>query len=98
MTRLHANLLRAFSAWTVFVWGTRLRNVWTNSENSMGFKLVHTAVAAVSVAFAIVCWWVVTQNRGRNVAQRAAEAERGQVADAAKRAAKDLESSKEQRH
>lgn len=65
MTKQQANILRAFSLWTVFVWGTRIWNI-VNDDHSMGFKVVHIALAAVSVLFALACWWVVTQNRGRN--------------------------------
>ena len=65
MSRQHANILRAFALWTVFVWVTRIRNIW-GDDRSTGFKLVHTLLAVVSVAFAAACWWVVTQNRGRN--------------------------------
>jgi hypothetical protein len=97
MTRQHANLLRAFSVWTVFVWATRLRNIW-GDDHSTGFKLIHSALAAVSVIFAVVCWWVVTQNRGRNVGQRAEDTEQRKIADAAKRAASDIEAKKQQRH
>jgi hypothetical protein len=73
MTRTHANILRAFAAWTVFVWVVRIRNIW-GDDRSVGFKAVHSLLAIVSVAFAAACWWVVTQNRGRNPAKRAKEA------------------------
>jgi hypothetical protein len=96
MTRKHANLLRAFSVWTVFVWVTRMRNIW-GDDHSTSFKLIHSALALVSIVFAIACWWVVTQNRGRNVGQREAESEQRKISDAAKRAASDLDAKKEQR-
>jgi hypothetical protein len=75
MTRQHATILRLFSLWTVFVWGTRIRNIIGDDSTSTGFKAVHVALAVVSVLFAVACWWVVTQNRGRNLAKRM-EAER----------------------
>jgi hypothetical protein len=67
MTRGQANLLRAFSIWTVYVWGTRLWNIWRDDQ-SLGFKLVHTVLAVVSVAFAVACWVVVSSVRRRRLA------------------------------
>lgn len=84
MTRRHANILRAFALWTVFVWGTRIRNIW-GDDHSVGFKVVHSLLAGVSVAFAVACWWVVTQNRGRNPGHRA----RSEQQDAIERAAEE---------
>lgn len=65
MSRRDANLLRLFAGWTLFVWIVQQRNIWS-SDNSMGFKLVHTVLAIVSIALALVCLWVVTRYRGRN--------------------------------
>ena len=65
MTKGQANLLRAFSLWTVFVWGTRIKNVFSQ-DRGWKFEAVHVAVALVSVLFAFGCWRIVTQNRGRN--------------------------------
>ena len=73
MTKGQANLLRAFSIWTVFVWGTRIRNVF-NQHKGWKFETVHVGLAVVSVGFAIACWWVVTQNRGRNAPKLATPA------------------------
>ena len=64
MTRGQANILRAFAIWTVFVWGVRIKNVF--DHGGAAFIAVHLGLAAVSLAFAASCWWVVTQNRGRN--------------------------------
>ena len=65
MTKGQANFLRAFAVWTVFVWGTRIKNVF-DGDRSWQFITVHVALALVSVAFALGTWRVVTQNRGRN--------------------------------
>ena len=65
MTKGQANFLRAFAVWTVFVWGTRIKNVF-DGDRSWQFITVHVALALVSVVFAIGTWRVVTQNRGRN--------------------------------
>jgi hypothetical protein len=73
MTRGQANLLRAFSIWTVYVWVTRMWNIWRDDQ-SVGFKLVHTVLAVVSVAFAVACWVVVSRVRRRRLATTAATA------------------------
>jgi hypothetical protein len=73
MTKGQANLLRAFSLWTVFVWGTRIKNVFSQ-DRGWKFEAVHVALAVVSVLFAIGAWWVVSQNRGRNAPKLASEA------------------------
>jgi hypothetical protein len=72
MTKGQANLIRAFSIWTVFVWGTRIKNVFSQHKG-WKFEAVHVTLAAVSVLFAIGAWWVVTQNRGRNAPKLAPE-------------------------
>ena len=65
MPRLDAIVLRAFCVWTVWVWGTRIWNIWTDDARDLPFKAVHTVLAVVSVAFAVVAWRIVTRNRGR---------------------------------
>lgn len=40
-----------YAAWTAGVWGTSLVDVWTH-DHPLGFRLVHTALAAVSVGLA----------------------------------------------
>ena len=58
MNRRQALVIRAFCAWTAFVWVTRIRNI-LGDDHDFGFKAVHTLLALVSVAFAVVVWWVV---------------------------------------
>ncbi len=58
MNRREALLIRAFCVWTVFVWVTRIRNI-LGEDHDAGFKVVHTLLALVSVAFAVVVWKVV---------------------------------------
>lgn len=65
MTRAQANILRAFSLWTVFVWGTRIKNVF-DADRGWGFIIVHVILALISVAFAVATWTIVTRNRGSN--------------------------------
>jgi hypothetical protein len=70
VSRGQANVIRAFSLWTVYVWVTRL---WTISQDdhSVGFKAVHAVLAVISVAFAVAAWIVVARvRRGTEAAQR----------------------------
>ena len=63
MSRGQATLLRAFCLWTVWVWGTRLWNIWSDDARSTGFKAVHTVLAVISIAFAVAAWIVVRRLR-----------------------------------
>lgn len=63
MSRAQANLLRAFSLWTLYVWGFRIFTIVGDDERSTGFKVVHSALAVVSVAFAIATGVVVARVR-----------------------------------
>ena len=63
MTRGQANLIRAFCLWTVWVWATRIWNIWGDDTRGAGFKAVHTVLAVVSVAFAVAVWIVVHRLR-----------------------------------
>jgi hypothetical protein len=69
MTRRQALLLRAFAIWTVYVWGTRMWNIWRDHTkgHGFGFKMVHTTIAVVSVAFAVAAWQVVTNIQRRRI-------------------------------
>ena len=58
-----ALVLRAFAVWTVWVWGTRIWNIVREAEHSMGFKVVHSLLAAVSVVFAVAAWVIVARVR-----------------------------------
>jgi len=70
MTRGQANLIRAFCLWTVWVWGTRIWNIWGDDTRGAGFKAVHTVLAVISVAFAVAVWLVVRRLRTRATARR----------------------------
>ena len=52
-TRGRAAVLLAASAWTLWVWVTRMWNIASDPAHGLGFKLVHSALAAVSVGFAV---------------------------------------------
>jgi hypothetical protein len=57
--RSHVLVLRAFALWTAWVWGTRIWNIWRD-DHGLGFKVVHSVLALVSVAFAVATWRIVS--------------------------------------
>ena len=65
MSRRDGLVLRAFALWTVWVWGTRLWNIWRDDSRELPFKVVHSVLAAVSVVFAVATWAIVTRARRR---------------------------------
>jgi hypothetical protein len=60
-----ALVLRAFAVWTVYVWTTRIWNIVRDSDNGTAFKVVHSLLAVVSVAFAVAAWVIVSRVRSR---------------------------------
>ena len=46
-------ILLAAAGWTLFVWLTRIGNI-LGDDRSTAFKVVHVALAAVSVTFALL--------------------------------------------
>ena len=65
MSRTDALILRAAAAWTIFIWVTRIRNILGDDTRSTGFKVIHSVLALVSVAFAIAILGVASRNRRR---------------------------------
>jgi hypothetical protein len=63
MSRRDAMILRAAGLWTLWVWGTRILNIWQDGSRTTAFKAVHTALALVSVVFAVAIWLVASRNR-----------------------------------
>ena len=59
-------MLRVFAAWTVWVWGTRIWNAIGDDSRSTAFKVVHAALALVSVVLAVASWVVVSRVRSRD--------------------------------
>jgi hypothetical protein len=84
MTKRQALLLRAFAVWTVYVWVTRMWNIWHDHAkgHGAGFKAVHSVLAVISVGFAIAAWWVVTVVRAKTEAKSEAESEAKAHSDA----------------
>ena len=62
MTRRQAWLIKAWAIWTLYVWGTRLWNIWQD-DHAFAFKAVHSLLALVSVVFAVLGWRVVRRVR-----------------------------------
>lgn len=69
MTRRESWLLRAFAIWTLWVWGTRVWNVF-DDDNSAGFVVVHLVLALVSVGFGVAALVVVSRIRRRALVER----------------------------
>lgn len=66
MSRTDALILRSAAVWTVFIWATRIKNILGDDTRSFGFKAVHTALAIVSVVFAVAIWRVASRSRKRD--------------------------------
>lgn len=47
-----SRLLLPLVVWTLFVWVSRLRNVWSDDELSSGGQMIRTVVALVFIGFA----------------------------------------------
>ena len=50
MSRRSANVLLAAYVWTLFVWGVAVKNLVIN-DHTVGFRVVHAILAAVSLGF-----------------------------------------------
>jgi hypothetical protein len=67
MTRRQALLLRVFVVWTIYIWLTLMWNIWHDHTkgHGIGFKMVHTVLAIISVSLAVAAWRVVSAVRGK---------------------------------
>jgi hypothetical protein len=65
VTRTDALILRTAAAWTIFIWVTRIRNILGDDTTDTAFKVVHSVLALVSVAFAVAVLGVASRNRRR---------------------------------
>ena len=61
----NAIFLRAFAVWTLFVWLTRIKNVF-DQDRGFGFVAVHLVLALVSVAFAVGTFAIVRKERANS--------------------------------
>ncbi|MGH9023075.1 MAG: hypothetical protein ACRDV9_08245 [Acidimicrobiia bacterium] len=57
MTRRRRITLLAASGWTLYVWISRVA-ILSRQDTSTGFKVVHLALAAVSLGFGIAVGWI----------------------------------------
>ena len=55
-------VLRAFSLWSVFVWGVLIRNMLKDHTHGTGFRVVHIALAVVSISFAVATWLIASRS------------------------------------
>ncbi len=72
LTSKQSLLLRAFSVWTIYVWVTRIWNIWRDDTRNLPFKAVHSVLAVISVGFAVATLVVVQRHR-RHAAAPVAE-------------------------
>jgi hypothetical protein len=63
LTGKQALLLRVFSGWTIYVWTTRMWNIWRDEARDTPFKVVHSVLAVVSLGLAVAALVVVQRNR-----------------------------------
>ena len=61
--------LRVTAIWTLFVWLVFTKNIVGDPKHSTGFKVVHVALAMVSIALAFVVWAIASRNRTRSRAR-----------------------------
>jgi len=65
MSRKAAWVLVALCAWTLYVWISRIV-IMSGQDESIGFKVVHGVLAAISIAFGVAAGWIgVRWLRGR---------------------------------
>ena len=63
LSRLQGNVLRAWALWTIYVWATRMWNIWRDADRDIPFKAVHSVLAGISIAFAIGGFVIVARGR-----------------------------------
>jgi hypothetical protein len=66
VSRRAALVLLAAAAWTLFVWLARIGNI-LGDDRSTGFKVVHVALATVSVGFGLAVGWIGLRARRERV-------------------------------
>ena len=65
MSRRDRLVLRAFSLWSLFVWGVLIRNMLKDHTHGFGFRAVHIALAIVSLTFAALTWQIASRSLRR---------------------------------
>jgi hypothetical protein len=69
-TLARANVLLAAAAWTFYVWLTRMWNILRDPAHDTSFKVVHSVLAVVSVAFAVAITVIALRMRREAKATR----------------------------
>ena len=69
MARRDRLVLRAFSIWSFFVWGVLIRNMLRDHTHGAGFRVVHIALAVVSITFAVLTWQIASRARSRQLSR-----------------------------
>jgi hypothetical protein len=59
-------VLRAFSIWSVFVWGVLIRNMLKDHTHGTGFRVVHITLAVISISFAVTTWLIASRGARRS--------------------------------
>ena len=72
MARRDRLVLRAFSIWSFFVWGVLIRNMLRDDTHGVGFRVVHIALAVVSITFAVLTWRIASRRRQREFSETGA--------------------------
>lgn len=62
MTRRQKWVLLAAAVWTFYVWITRVV-IMAGQDTSVGFKVVHFILAAISLAFGVAIAWIALRTR-----------------------------------
>jgi len=80
LRRTDVRVLFAMAAWTVFVWGTRIKNILQNDDDrGTGFIVVHVVLAVISVAFAVAITRIALRARRTMASAGTPEPERERV-------------------
>lgn len=67
-------MIRTFAYWTIFVWANRIWNIFQDPDHELAFKLVHSALALVSISLALAALWVVRSVRRRHLRENSGRA------------------------
>ena len=63
MDKRAAVVLRTSAIWAVWVWVVLIKNMISDHNNALSFRLVHIGLAVISIAFAVATWLIVHRLR-----------------------------------
>lgn len=63
MDKRAAVVLRISAIWAVWVWAVLIKNMISDHNNGLAFRLVHIGLAVISIAFAVATWLIVRRLR-----------------------------------